>query len=248
MTENRRILIADDEQTFCYSTGELLRKEGYQCDCVLDANQAIEKLKDGCYDLLIADIKMPGNPELQLIKELPKIARNIPVILITAYPSVKSAVEAIHLSVISYMVKPVDFQQLKKSVLESMKQKKLVQAISHAKQRLKESKKQITILEELLEKRNAQAFNSSIKSFTEFTLSNITASFLDLKNITSILTDDKNESAVCNLVNCPRLEMLSDGLANAIKTLELTKSAFKSKELGHLRIRLEHLIKKTKNV
>lgn len=248
MAQNGRILLADDEQTFCYSTGELLRKEGYQCDCVLDAHEAIQKLKKNHYDLLIADIKMPGNPELELIKELTQSGKEIQIIIVTAYPSVKSAIEAIHLPVTAYMVKPFSFEDLKKNVSQSVRQSNFYQAILQTKNRIRESNKQFKSLEEILRKRSTQTFTSSIKSFLDFTLANISASFMDLNNITSILTNEKNESAVCNLVNCPKLEKLNEGLSDTIKTLELTKSSFKSKELGHLRIKLEQLLKSTKNI
>ncbi|HBG27583.1 MAG: hypothetical protein A2Y10_15905 [Planctomycetes bacterium GWF2_41_51] len=249
MNQNGRILLADDESTFCDSTGELLRREGYNCDCVSDAYNAITYLKKNSYDLLITDIKMPGNPELELIRELPRLTKEgIQVIIVTAYPSAKSAIEAVHLPVTAYMVKPVDFEELKKNVAEAIRQKNLFHTISQTKERLELWKKQMDGLEELLQKKDKQTFTTSIKNFLELTLGNINASFIDLRNITKIITNDKNETAICNLVNCPKLKTLNEGLSETIKTLELTKSSFKSKELGQLRIRLEQLMKNTKNI
>ncbi len=246
MTEPGRILLADDEQTFCDSTGELLRREGYQCDCVPDAHAAIEKLKENSYDLLIADIKMPGNPDLELIKELTRLAKGVPAILVTAYPSQKSAIEAIQLPVAAYMVKPIDFEELKKNVAEAIKQKNLFQAVSDTKQRLRQWQTQMQDIEEILKKRNQKTFSASVRGFLDLTLGNISAAFTDVKNLTGILTDGQKESAVCNLLNCPKLSELTEGLAETIKILEVTKSSFKSKELGELRIRLEQLMKKVK--
>lgn len=248
MAENGRILLADDEQTFCDSTGELLRREGYDCDCVSDADNAIEKLKEHSYDLLIADIKMPGNPELELIKKLPKLAKGIQVILVTGFPSAKSAIEAVQLPVSAYMVKPVDFEQLKKNVEQAVRQKKLFHTVLQTKDRIEQWKKQMESLEEIMQKKDGQTFSTSIKNFLDLTLANVSAAFIDVKNIIRILTNEKNESAICNLVNCPKLEKLTEGLNETIKTLELTKSSFKSKELGQLRIKLEQLMKKAKNI
>jgi YesN/AraC family two-component response regulator len=248
MTKNGRILLADDEQIFCDSTAELLRREGYICDCVPDAQAAIEKLKQQTYDLLIADIKMPGNPNLELIKELPKLAKGTFAILVTGFPSQKTAIEAVQLPVTAYMVKPIDFEELKKNVAQAIGQKNLFQTVSDTKQRLQQWQEQMQGIEEILEKRNYTTYTTSVRSFLDLTLSNISAAFMDVKNLTQILTDDQKESAICNLMNCPRLDKLTEGLAETIKTLELTKSAFKSKELGNLRLKLEQLVEKTKKV
>ena len=77
------ILIADDEETFLRSTARLLHREGYDCDCALDADRAVEMLRTGRYDLLIADIKMPGNPNLKLVRDVQQLAAGMPVILVT---------------------------------------------------------------------------------------------------------------------------------------------------------------------
>lgn len=243
-----RILLADDEQTFRESTAELLRQQGYECDCVPDAYTAIERLKDNSYDLLIADVKMPGNPDLELIKELHDIAKGTPAILVTAFPSQKSAIEAVQLPVSAYMVKPLDFEELKKNAAEAIRRKSLFQAVTETRQRLENWHKQMQDIEELIKKKHHKTFSASIKSFMDLTLGNISAAFRDVKNLTHILTDRESEPPVCNLLNCPRLAELVEGLTEAVRSLEKTKSSFKSKELGTLRIKLEQLLKKAKNI
>jgi YesN/AraC family two-component response regulator len=248
MNNKNRILLADDEKTFLDSTGELIRREGYDCVCVSDAFEAIEQLKQQSYDLLISDIKMPGNPELELIKEVQKIARGTQVILITGFPSAKSAIESIQLPVSAYMVKPISFQELKQNIEIAIKQKELYEKVAQTKDRLKQWRLHIDTIEQALQKRDERTFSTSVKSFLDLTCSNICASLVDFKNITQILTNENSQAEICNLVNCPRLKKLSEGVNETIKILELTKSSFKSKELGDLRISLEKLIKKNKIV
>ncbi|HAL44955.1 MAG: hypothetical protein A2Y12_10575 [Planctomycetes bacterium GWF2_42_9] len=245
---NGTILLADDEKTFLDSTGELLRREGYECDCVPDANEALRFLKRRPYDLLIADIKMPGNPDLELIKDLPKVSKGTQVILVTGYPSTKSAIESIQLPVSAYMVKPIDFEQLKEKTAAAIKQKNFFDKVVHTKDRLEHWKKLIESLEDLAKNKNEQTFSTSLRSFLDITCTNISASLLDLKNITQILTNEKTDPSVCNLINCPKLNKLTEGVNETIKTLEVTKSSFKSKELGQLRIELEKLIQNNKKV
>jgi len=107
-----RILIADDEESVLLSTADLLRIEGYECACASNAKTAFDMLRRKKFDLLIADIKMQGNSDLQLIKKLTEIAHKMPVILVTGYPSLSSAVQSINLPVVGYLIKPFEFSEL----------------------------------------------------------------------------------------------------------------------------------------
>ena len=92
MTDLDRISVADDDEAFLHSTADLLRREGYECSCASDAETAAEMLRADEYALLISDIKMSGNSQLEFIQELPRIAKNMQIILMTGYPSLDSAI------------------------------------------------------------------------------------------------------------------------------------------------------------
>ena len=149
MADLERILIADDEETFLLSTADLLRKEGYECDCVPDAMMAAEKLQSTEYNLLIADIKMEGNVELELIRDLPKMVEYIPVILVTGYPSVKSAIQSIQLPVVSYLVKPIEFNELLVQVQSSIKNYQFFRAVRNFRKRLTEWNENLKSIKEV---------------------------------------------------------------------------------------------------
>ncbi len=112
MEDQGRVLIVDDEEIFLMSTADLLRREGYAVDSVLDAREAAQKLSENRYDVLISDIRMPWNPDLKLIQEIPEPNTGLPVILVTGYPSAPTAIQAISLSVLAYFVKPLEFYEL----------------------------------------------------------------------------------------------------------------------------------------
>ncbi len=118
MSEPKRILLVDDEESFLYSTADILRREGYECRCAPDARSAADLLRQGSFDLLISDIKMQGNSDLEFIKEVPEMADGMPVILVTGYPSLKSAIDSIELPVVAYLIKPFELSEL----LERVKQ------------------------------------------------------------------------------------------------------------------------------
>jgi DNA-binding NtrC family response regulator len=116
-TDNRgRILLADDEPTFLHALADLLRREGYDVITAADAFAAAAALNTDQFDLLIADLQMPGNPDLELIRHVPQITEGMPVIIVTAYPSRDSRLASAELTVQAYMVKPVNFDELLRQV------------------------------------------------------------------------------------------------------------------------------------
>jgi ActR/RegA family two-component response regulator len=239
-----RILIADDEETFRNSIADLLREAGYQCDCASDAIVAAELLRSAEYHLLIADIKMQGNFELEFIRELPQIAEGMPVILVTGYPSLRSAIESIQLPVAAYLVKPFDFDELLVQVQISVKNCQFCKVVRDHRERLVSWSEDLKGIEEEQNIMPRGGFPSPIDDFLTLTFQNIAGALSDLKHLTeSFSIGSSSQQEVCHLLNCPRLNTLNKTLMETIEILEKTKSAFKSKELGNLRRKLEELVK-----
>ncbi|MGR3174516.1 MAG: response regulator [Candidatus Scalindua sp.] len=118
--QTSKILIADDDETFLLATTDLLRREGYECYYAPDAKTVIETLKSVKFDLLISDINMPGNNELELIKELPEIAEGLPVILITGSLYSDAQIQSLKPPVTVCLSKPLDFEELLMHVRSSI--------------------------------------------------------------------------------------------------------------------------------
>ena len=109
--EKSRILVIDDEQIirdlFLQTLGE-----GYHVETVEDGNVALEKIKGSFFNLLITDVKMPKVDGLMVLKEIKKINPYIEVIIITGYPTIESAVEAIKIGAFDFICKPFDIQAM----------------------------------------------------------------------------------------------------------------------------------------
>ena len=112
----KRILIADDEPLYLRTTGQLLRKAGYECECVPDGETALEKLRSQSFDLILSDLNMPGNLKLELLQQGRSQWPNIPLIVITGVPSLPTAIESVRLGIADYLLKPVKFEDLLASV------------------------------------------------------------------------------------------------------------------------------------
>jgi DNA-binding response OmpR family regulator len=249
MPDAGKVLIADDEQTFLEATTELLRSEGYDCHSVSDAVQAAAALEQSKYDVLIADIKMPGNADLELIQRLPELAGSMPVILVTGYPTGHTAVQSINLPVVAYLIKPVDFEQLLSMVKAAVEYSRIQRAVSSTRTRLNDWQQNLKQIETTMGGAAPLRTDASgsINAFLQLTHANILQTFGDLLNVAQALTTHAPTPVVCHLMDCPRLTLFSNAIDDAVKTLERTKSSFKSKELGELRKRLEDLLESERN-
>ena len=233
-----RILIADDEPTFLASTAELLRREGYSVETVEDAASALKAISEGPFDLLITDLEMPGNADLDLVQQVAHLSGGLPIIIITGFPTVRSAVACIELPVAAYLVKPVHFPDLLRRVSAAIARFRSYQTMQNAESRLKEYRQQLETLPQ------ATQGGSGIDMFLALTLRNVMGSRTDLEQLGRALAGQQAERVhACQLINCPRGAQLQAAVEETISVLEETKGSFKSKQLGDLRQRLELLTK-----
>ena len=109
---SKTILIAEDEQVLRESVAELLTEEGYQVLQAPDGKAAYDIIVDRPVDLVLSDIRMPEMDGLQLLARLRQAAPQTPVIMLTAYGTVESAVGAMRAGAFDYLLKPVQFDDL----------------------------------------------------------------------------------------------------------------------------------------
>lgn len=124
MTPPARLLLADDEDTFRTSVAVLLRREGYLCDVAATADEAVDRLSDTPYDLLITDLRMSSTDERELFRAAAAVGGTLPIIVVTAYPSLATAIEAVRCAVVDYLVKPFAFEELLGAVRRALETRK----------------------------------------------------------------------------------------------------------------------------
>ena len=107
-----RVLVVDDESSIRELLAKTLALAEYDVDTAPDGRAALERLRLGHYDLLIADLKMPGMDGLTLIREAKRLKADMPVIIITGFSTESSAIEAVNLGVAGYLTKPFRVPQV----------------------------------------------------------------------------------------------------------------------------------------
>jgi len=233
-----RLLIADDEELFLISTADLLRGEGYAVDCAMDGREAARMLRETRYDLLISDIRMPGNPDLELIQDLPEPNRDLPVILMTGYPSAETAIRAVNHSVLAYLVKPMEFRDLLVQVQRGVAQRQVQQAVADSARRIEDWAGEMA----QMAKGFAAPGGMPVQRMLGAMLGRMGESLMDMKRLVDLGAGLEPDGKTCSVQNCPRLESYQRVFQEGIEILEKTKGAFKSRNLEDLRHRMESMV------
>jgi DNA-binding NtrC family response regulator len=135
---NRKdILIVDDDDLVCHSLKELLGMEGYDVDSTLDGLEALRKLNETNYSLIISDIRMPSMDGIELLKEIRGKNLESLLIFITGHGHIDGAVEAIKLGAYDYVTKPIDDIRLKLTIKRAFEQKQLLASYQSLKKKIR---------------------------------------------------------------------------------------------------------------
>jgi DNA-binding NtrC family response regulator len=103
-----RILLVDDDQAFRVSTATLLKDEGYRVVEAADGPAAVEALKGDHFDLVLMDLRMPGVDGIQIVEVLRRWGEGIPILMISGFGTVETAVRALHTGADDFLTKPVE--------------------------------------------------------------------------------------------------------------------------------------------
>jgi DNA-binding NtrC family response regulator len=113
----------DDDVAFRRSTGELLRDEGYRVETAANASEASSVLEQETVDLLLLDVRMPGLGGLEVVEVLRRRGSPIPILMISGYGDVQTAVESLHLGADDFLTKPVDPAELSRRIRELLERR-----------------------------------------------------------------------------------------------------------------------------
>jgi len=108
----QRVLVVDDEASIRDLLSKTLALAEYDVDTAPDGTTALDRMRAFSYDLLIADLRMPGMDGLTLIRQAKRIKADLPVIIITGFSTESSAIEAVNLGVAGYLTKPFRVPQV----------------------------------------------------------------------------------------------------------------------------------------
>jgi DNA-binding NtrC family response regulator len=127
MNKAVRILVVDDEMIVREALSNYLREDGYEAVAVETGEAALKMVEGERWNVLFVDLKMPGMDGLEVLREVKKITADLPVIIITAYATIDSAVQAMKDGAYDYIVKPFDPEAIALVVEKVVEHQRLVQ-------------------------------------------------------------------------------------------------------------------------
>jgi two-component system response regulator RegA len=110
--EAARILVIDDDRTFCQALSLALKRRGYQVLLAHDVEEGLREARAFLPERVVVDLRMPGRSGLELVKELGQEFPDILVVVLTGFGSIATAVEAVKLGAVQYLTKPVSADAL----------------------------------------------------------------------------------------------------------------------------------------
>ena len=114
-----RLLLVDDEEEFVSTLAQRLQIRGYEAAIASDGEEALNMIGHHTYDVLVLDLMLPGMSGLDVLQEVKRQVPDLPVIMLTGQGSTREGMEGMRAGAFDYMLKPVDFDELKKKIDEA---------------------------------------------------------------------------------------------------------------------------------
>ncbi|MBW2222493.1 MAG: response regulator [Deltaproteobacteria bacterium] len=139
-----KILVIDDEKVVQEGCTRILTGDGYDVETSYTGQEGFKKMEEETYDLVIADLKMPGISGMEVLKKIKKNDPDISVIMITGYPTPETAVEAMKLGAFDYLPKPFTPAELISVVNKAIEEKKVLIETKHLESAYQDATKAIS--------------------------------------------------------------------------------------------------------
>jgi DNA-binding NtrC family response regulator len=174
------VLLADDEPVFGETTAELLRRHDYDCDLVPDVALARACLERRRYDVLVADIMMPGNTSLGLLPAARERQPDLSIILVTGYPSVETAVHSVDSGVFAYKIKPFAVEDFLATVAQAVRRSRLRRGLQDEAARSAELSARLQALADLVAReKEGRALELSAREYLRLVMGSLSGSLLE---------------------------------------------------------------------
>jgi DNA-binding NtrC family response regulator len=121
MANAARILVVDDDENITTPIKAILKNEGYAVDVAMSGSEAIKKSEAATYNIALIDIRLPDMDGIEVLTRMKDRIPKVRKIIVTGYPSMQNAIDAVNRKAEAYVVKPVDLDKLLELIREQLK-------------------------------------------------------------------------------------------------------------------------------
>ncbi len=183
-----RVLVIDDDEDICLYLKEFLTREGYRVTTISKPLDALPEIKEGRHQIVLLDVRMPEVDGVELLRQVRAVDSDICVIIMTAYPSVESAVDTMKADAFDYLRKPFDLEQLRSVIHRAVREKGLmVDAEERVNQLLGAKIRQLRRERSLTLKQLANKTTLSVSLISQIELGKSAASVSTLRKLATAL-------------------------------------------------------------
>ncbi len=210
-----------------------LNREGCVCETAHDVASARSTLAAREFDLVICDINLPDGTGPEIVAAMGEPNRGAPVILLTGNPTLQSAIRSVELRVVAYLVKPPDFDELRRLVQREVGAHRQRRAVAASRRHLREWDDELARLEQTIDTPGRQP----LVDYLQIAVAQFAAQLAELDRSIALLAADESGRAALS-----QLDVVTS-LRRTVQVLEKTRDHFKSKDLGELRKDLEMVLR-----
>ena len=146
ITSAGTILVVDDEEDFLWATDTMLQKAGYSVIQAKNGEKVLKLLEKDIPDLILMDYRLPNRNGLQVAADVKQRIPTVPIIMLTGYAEVGSAVEAMKIGVYDYVTKPVDIDDLLFTIKRCLEKQDLIEEVGRLRKAIEELERLITTI------------------------------------------------------------------------------------------------------
>lgn len=121
MGENARIIVVDDDESIRKTLATILGEEGYEVDTANTGKEAVQKTNERVYNLALIDMRLPDIEGIDLLLKIKDTTPRMRRIIITGYPTIQNAMEAVNRQADAFILKPFDMEEVLQTIREQLK-------------------------------------------------------------------------------------------------------------------------------
>ena len=237
-----RLVVLGETESFLKSVTDLLTGLGWSVEVFTEPVKALTALSSKDVSLLLAEHRPGGRFGIDFLKTAQREQNDLMMVLMVPAGETTLSADLFDLPIVTCLISPITADRLQESILMAKRCRQTLGAIHDSQRRIGAWEKDLAALETSLRGTPRLAPYLSVDSFLTMTFQNILGSMMDVRQIADSFVNPNVEPEACHLFNCSRMLEMTRVLRETVDVLEKTKHAFKSRELGLLRQKLEQVI------